>query len=215
MAHNKGEVYSTIASGNLEITNYINFKKVEVRFVATGFKLIVRMDSIRSGNVRDPLHRSVCGVGFIGVGEYKVSISGKHTKAYRTWHNMLVRCYSEAEHKRKPWYVGCTTCPDWHNFQTFAKWYDDNYPKGGGDYHLDKDIKIHGNKEYSPDACMFVSPEDNAIKAKAKSYTFRNPSGDIIEVYNLRQFCRDNDLQQGHMWSVHSGGRNSHKGWTK
>lgn len=51
----------------------------------------------------------------------------------------------------------------WHNFQVFANWYTDNYPRNlaSGEYQLDKDIRIEGNKEYGPDACKFVSRSEN------------------------------------------------------
>ncbi len=182
--------------------------------------ILVQIEGIVMGGksnleVKSLTFPSVYGVGFIGVGKHRGSIGGKQTKPYKTWKGMLERCYSKNYQNRQPTYIGCTVCLDWHNFQNFAKWYHENHPTDGGNYHLDKDIKIEGNKEYSPSACMFVSPEDNAIKARAKSYTFRSPNGDVVEVYNLNKFCRDNDLYQGSMSAVHSGKRKSHKGWAK
>ncbi len=214
MGNQSRVIYPTKTSGNLEIIKYINCSNVEVRFVDTGFVTTARIDSIKRGNVKDRLRPSVCGVGFIGVGDNKVSENGKITKVYQTWQGMLQRCYSEALQKIKPWYVGCTVHPDWHNFQVFAKWYDKNYPTDGNKYDLDKDILVEGNRVYGPETCMFVSHEKNMVKARAKSFMFLNPKGEEIEIYNLRQFCRDNDLNHRVMSAVNSGKANQHKGWT-
>lgn len=40
-----------------------------------------------------------------------------------------------------------------------------------------------------------------------------NPDGESFEIIGLSQFCRENNLSQGHMHSVASGKRNHHKGW--
>ena len=210
-----GNIYPTNTSGKLEVIKHINSDNVEVKFIETGYITETHKSNVVKGSVKDKLFPSVFGVGFIGVGRYIATVKGKQTKVYQCWHTMLSRCYSSARQKKHPTYIGCTVHPDWHNFQVFAKWYDKNYPADGGDYHLDKDIKIDGNKEYSPIACMFVSQKENLIKATAKSYTFKNPNGDIVEIYNLLQFCRDNGLNQRRMWDVHSGKRSSHKRWTK
>ena len=215
MGHYRGEVYSTNTSGNLEVTKYINSKEVEVRFLATGFEKTVRMEHVIKGKVKDPLHRSVFGVGFIGVGEFKVSVNRKSTKAYQCWVGMLERCYSKKLHKKYPTYIGCTVHPDWHNFQTFAKWYQDNYPVGGDKYQLDKDLLVEGNKVYSKDTCMFVTGAENMIKAHAKSYTLINPEGEEVEIYNMTKFCRHNNLSRVAMCHVNSGKQSSHKSWTK
>ena len=209
-----GTIYETNGSGKLEITKYINTNDVEVKFIDTGFEVTTRMEQIRNGEVKDPLHRSVFGIGFIGVGEHKVSIKSKHTKAYTTWNNMLERCYSEARQSKQPTYKSCTVHPDWHNFQIFAKWYHDNHPNDGDNYHLDKDILIEGNKVYSSRSCIFASPKDNAIKASAKSYKFNSPDNEEVEIYNLRQFCRDNSLDQSAMCKVYSRKAKQHKGWS-
>ncbi len=209
-----GKIYTTNKSGNLEILKYINSREVKVRFVATGYETTARMGDIRKGRVKDYLYPSLCGVGFIGDGVYVAKVKGEQTKAYQCWNDMLKRCYSEVRQKINPTYIGCTVCNDWLNFQVFAEWYYNNYPNDGGKYDLDKDIKIDGNKVYSPETCLFVSHFENTMKASAKSFTFKNPEGEVIKVYNLRQFCKENNLDQGAMCNVNSGKANQHKGWT-
>ena len=209
----KGAKHTTKDFGVLVVVEYHGAKKVDVRFVDTGFALTTRAEQIRAGSVMDKLKPNTYGVGFIGIGDHKSKRFGKDTEAYKCWSAMLRRCYSEAEHQRKPWYIGCTACPEWHNFQNFAKWYDENYPADGGDYHLDKDIKCHGNKEYSPNACMFVTPEDNAVKANAMNYTLLSPEGASIDVYNMATFARANDLCESSMRNLTSGRVDNYKGW--
>ncbi len=214
MSNYTGNIYTTNSSGKLVITKYINHRNVEVRFIDTGYQATVRMDNIRRGGVKDPLYPSVYGVGFIGVGSYKVSTKGKVDKSYKAWHSMLERCYSEGVQNRYPTYIGCAICEEWRNYQLFAKWYYENYPDDGGKYELDKDILVDGNKVYSPETCLLVSHAENSVKANAKSYMLRSPDGVVTEVYNLSKFCRDNCLHRGRMSDVSSGKAKQHKGWS-
>ncbi|ALY07069.1 hypothetical protein VmeM32_00078 [Vibrio phage vB_VmeM-32] len=72
---------------------------------------------------------------------------------------MLGRCYDSKIQEKQPTYIDCSVCDEWHYFQNFATWYYDNYPKDGisEKYQLDKDLKVNGNKIYSPETCLFVS----------------------------------------------------------
>lgn len=57
----------------------------------------------------------------------------------------------------------------------------------------------------------------NAAQARSKDYTMIGPSGDIVEIKNMSEFCRINGLNQSHMISVCNGryGFSSHKGYRK
>ncbi|MNQ03993.1 hypothetical protein D3C85_166990 [compost metagenome] len=59
--------------------------------------------------------------------------------------------------------------------------------------------------------------EDNAIKGNAKHWTLLSPAGEVVKVYNLRQFCRDMGLHPSHLYEVlHEKPKyKSHKGWRK
>ena len=50
---------------------------------------------------------------------------------------------------------------------------------------------------------------------KRKPFKFIGPDGTLVQGINLTQFCRDNSLNQGAMWSVGAGHVPSHKGYTK
>lgn len=79
---------------------------------------------------------------------------------YSKWMNMLTRCYSEAFHRNRPSYRGCTVCKDWLVFSNFKDWMSRQNWDGNA---LDKDLVGNGNKIYSPDTCVFVSPELNSF----------------------------------------------------
>ena len=116
----------------------------------------------------NPYEPKTCGVGYMGVGKYRSRDKNhKKTKAYTTWHNMLVRCYSDKYHIEKSSYINCEVCEEWKNFQNFDEWFENNYYEIEGEkMHLDKDILMKGNKIYSPDNCIFVPQKINDLFTK-------------------------------------------------
>lgn len=148
--------------------------------------------------------------GYMGKGKYKSRINGIQPKSYKTWLEMLRRCYCPKSLEKNPTYKDCKVCDEWHNYQNFAKWFDETYIEG---HHLDKDIKGNG-KLYSPSTCTWVTQADNN-KANAKTWNFITPTGDEIEITNLKQFCKDNNLDDSTMAKVHKGTKPQHKGYYK
>ena len=73
---------------------------------------------------------------------------------YRTWKNMLERCYSTKLQERKPTYKGCSVTDEWKTFSNFRAWMMTQDWEGN---QLDKDLLFEGNKVYSPETCVFVS----------------------------------------------------------
>jgi hypothetical protein len=197
------------------VLKYVNASEVYFKFDLTSWVGCFAIQNIRHGNFKDKMQPSVFGIGFVGDGEYKTSKNGKLNKSYKTWTNMLRRCYHRETQEKQPTYKGCTVDKNWHNFQTFAQWFEENYPTDGRDYQLDKDKLVEGNKIYSPDTCCFLTHQQNVETSKAKHFRFISPSGEVIEVFNLNKFCRENNLNLGNMASVIKGSCNHHKGWTK
>lgn len=130
---------------------------------------------------------------------------------YAVWTGMINRCYSQSLLKRNPSYIGVTVCEDWHLFSNFLDWMKIQDWKGK---QLDKDIKSGPLKIYSPNTCCFVDAQRNAEEANAKKFKFNSPDGVNHEIYNLRKFCRDNDLNYQNMSNVANKRRAHHKGWT-
>ena len=116
------------------------------------------------GQVKNPYDRDLFGVGYIGVGKWKVKHNGKWSRVYLCWRHMIERCYHRKSSKQYPAYYGiCTVCDEWHNFQIFAEWYKEREYECKGRLHLDKDIKNPGNTVYSPENCLLVPQELNVL----------------------------------------------------
>ena len=74
---------------------------------------------------------------------------------------MMQRCYGN---ENRPTYKDVFVCEEWHNFQNFAKWFDDNYYEINDEMiELDKDILFKGNKIYSPETCVFAPQPINLL----------------------------------------------------
>ena len=207
-----GTIHKSNNCGDIQVLKKHSAGRVLVRFLNTGYESDFRFEDVRNGTTNDPYNRSVHGVGFIGVGNYKPC---KYKSAHKSWSRMMERCYSENCQRKKPTYKGCYVLDEWHNFQNFAKWHEENYPKDGNPYQLDKDIKVDGNKVYGPDFCMYVTADENSIKAHARNASYINPNGELVEVYNITAFCREIGLCNVKMTELANGKRKSYNGWTK
>ena len=144
--------------GKIIILEYLNANNATIQFVNDGTILTnVKFSTIKSGEIKNPNFKSKFGVGYLGQGVYNL-VNSK--KAYFTWANMLARCYKETSRHLAPTYKDVTVCEEWHNFQNFAKWFEENSIAG---YHLDKDILCKNCKIYSPETCCFVPREVNNL----------------------------------------------------
>jgi hypothetical protein len=166
----------------MKIVEYNSEKDMVVEF-ETGNYVHARWAEFRKGKVQNPYDKSVYGVGYLGEGEYKTSITnddGKHkqTIQYKIWFDMLKRCYSEKYHDKYPTYKDCTVCDEWLNFQKFSEWYDQNYYEIDEEkMELDKDILMKGNKIYSPETCVFVPKKVNYLFIKCDARRGNLPIG--------------------------------------
>lgn len=79
---------------------------------------------------------------------------------YKTWTNMISRCYSDDMHKEHPTYTECSTASEWLLFSNFKGWMEQQDWQGK---HIDKDLLIIGNKIYSPSTCVFLDPKVNTF----------------------------------------------------
>lgn len=84
---------------------------------------------------------------------------------------MIRRCYDSKSLEYKTTYQDCEVCDEWLFFSNFKEWFDENYIEG---YSLDKDIRVHNNRIYSPETCCFVPKEINTI-----FITNKNKRGDF------------------------------------
>lgn len=184
-----GEVYTTTESYKIVIIEYINAHNCTIQF-ENGYEVNTEFKSVKNGQIRNPYHPSVWGIGYVGVGKYKIVVGKKKSNTYNTWNNLLSRCYFEEYKEKHPTYKDCTADIKWHSFQNFAEWYEVNYVDG---FALDKDILIKGNKIYSPETCCFVPKEINSLFIKPERKSKDLPRG-VLKHHNKFQasFSRKN-----------------------
>lgn len=155
--------------GEAKCIRYANARNIDVQF-QDEYKYVKRnakWGNFIRGNVRNPYFRTMFGVGYLGEGNHAVSIDGTHTKEYTVWKSMFSRCYSDKNIVNSKSYTDCFVCREWHNFQNFAKWFDENYYEIDGEHvELDKDILYKNNKKYSPNYCRFVPKSINSLLTK-------------------------------------------------
>ncbi len=118
------------------------------------------------GAKRKPIY----GVG-INDADYNVYsiVDGNQVQCvfYQRWASMITRCYSSVYHDKFPTYKDCYVCDEWKYFSNFKKWMEHQQWEG---MELDKDILNFGNKEYSPEKCVFVNNVVNSfVTEKTKS----------------------------------------------
>lgn len=102
------------------------------------------------------------GIGRNSGGIYKARVDDNITTVYRTWHNMLARCYSHSFRLKNPTYTDCCVASEWWDFQDFAEWFY-NHEYGGFGYDLDKDVMQPCNKIYSSETCCFIPSQLNCL----------------------------------------------------
>lgn len=111
-------------------------------------------------------------------------VNRKAQPVYNTWRSMLARCYNP-NHNSFTRYggSGVKVCDAWHDFQTFARWYEDNYVDG---WHMDKDLLSPQAKIYSPDTCVYLPHDIHhciGVKHKKGVYKVSKAKGYGVKMY--------------------------------
>lgn len=164
-----GQTKENNSGSPMKIIRYVNAANVIVEFQDDHkFTKMTTYQNFERGTIINPWHPTVYNNGFLGEGKYMAKVNNASTKKYSIWSSILSRCYNEKERHKYSAYIDCIVCDEWLNFQTFAKWFDDNYydVDDGKRMHIDKDILIKGNKVYSPDTCIFVPQRFNMLFIK-------------------------------------------------
>ena len=163
----------------MTIVRYGNATDIDIQFDDGTIVEHREYGHFKKGQIENPFFSSVCGVGCIGIGEFKSrDENGKKTKCYTTWKGMHERCYDPKCQEKHPTYKGCTVDKRWHNYQEYAKWHIENYYEIEGQIMtLDKDILCKGNKVYSAETCIFVPQFINSLFTKSNKIRGEYPIG--------------------------------------
>ncbi len=75
-----------------------------------------------------------------------------------------MRCYCDTYQATHTSYIGCSVDPEWHNYQKFAKWWNENYYMIPGErMDFDKDLLFKGNRVYAPEKCCIIPHRLNLL----------------------------------------------------
>lgn len=165
----------------MKIIEYNGFNNIVVEFQDKYLgKVRTIYTHFLSGEVKNPYHSSVCGVGMIG-GKYKTKGNNGTFKEYTTWMNMLKRSFDQNYKEKFPTYRNVTCCDEWLLYENFYEWLhnQENFDKwlSGDRWALDKDILKKGNNVYSPENCCLVPNKVNSLFLKRNADRGNLPIG--------------------------------------
>lgn len=194
MQKNKGiERVGTIGKNKygsvMEVIEYNFFSDILVKF-DNGYVVHTNWAAFEKGKVANPYDKTFYGVGYLGEGKYQTFKNESTMPQFQVWSGMISRCYGKSPER----YKDVTVCDEWHNFQTFAKWYDENYYEiEGQKMELDKDIIIKGSRIYSPETCVFAPRNINCLFTKTNKMRGSLPIGVSYEKKTGKYRSRCND----------------------
>lgn len=178
-----GGTFNTKSCGELQVIELLPKYEAICQF-KDGTKVKAQTGNIRIGNVSNPNQPTSYGVGYFGQGPFHAL----NTQSHAYWHRMLQRAYCPVYHAEHPTYEGVSVCDEWHNYQNFAAWVKERKQYGRHAFNLDKDLKIPGNKVYSPEACSLVPQHINKLTV-AKSKHRDLPRGVTMSGLNYMARC--------------------------
>ena len=104
--------FTTNQGYKIVIVEYKNNRNCTIRFLHNNFTKNTTYQHILSGSIKNPYHKSIFNVGYLGVGRYKSKKNGKITKYYNVWKSMLERCYNIKIQNKYPTYKGTIVCDE-------------------------------------------------------------------------------------------------------
>lgn len=165
MQNKIGEIRFNNYGSEMIIIEYRNRDDIDVYFPQYNWTAKgIQYSNFEKGSIKCPYEPRTYEIGFLGEGIHSSRIDNKDSKCYKTWKNMLMRCYDEKYYTIHTTYKDCKVCNEWLCFQNFAEWYYEHYYEiEGQSIQLDKDILFKGNKVYSPQTCIFVPQRINCL----------------------------------------------------
>jgi len=157
-----GKTYKNKDS-TVTVLDYVKATRVLVRHDDEfGHEMWTQAYRIRNGDIKNPYGIHLNGVSFTGYGYCNSLDENLRRKVYSLWSCIVGRTLREGYVDKYNTYSDVTLCEQWHNFQVFCKWVNEN-EYFHSKFQLDKDLLIRGNREYSPDACCFLPQELNVV----------------------------------------------------
>lgn len=232
-----GVEFTTNEECQVIVIDYVNANKIQVMFLDEHkHKMWTSWVNLKRGNLKNPFHKSVYGVGYLGTDENgqmpKTVINGKKTKEYQTWFSMMTRCYNEKYHERQPTYKNCTVCIRWCCYSLFlqdlpfiknyALWRDnDDYELNKDTYYTELGIKTDC-KEYSLETARFIPKQENQQEKqdrvgsgypKQRIVAINITTGEKVEFESIRECARTLNLDFGATRRTLIGEQKQHKGY--
>lgn len=131
-------------------------------------------------------------VNGVGINDLKgVGYTDEMRAIYNIWRGMLSRCYAESYHKWFTSYNDCTVCTEWLLFSNFYRWAKENNWKNNA---LDKDLRVKGNRVYSPDTCIFISKKLNSFLITKENKDSELPVGTYYDKYSGKYKAHISDI---------------------
>lgn len=161
--------------------------------------------------------KSQCGVG-INDAHYTIHpiVNGKQIldPSYRAWAGMLNRAYDPKHHARHQTYSDVTVCKEWHSFSAFRAWWLANYRE---DWQLDKDLLAVGNKEYSPDTCIYIPGRLNKFTTDSGASRGELPIGVSFcnQTGKYRSDCRNSITGKKNRLGYFTTPEAAHEAWIR
>lgn len=182
-----GEKHTTNEGYEIEIIEWFGVRNCTISFTYNNYTLYnIQYVTVTKGNIRNPYHPSVLGIGYLGIGGFSTVSNKSYLLSYKKWRGVLNRCYTTFYTELHTSYKDVTICEEWHNYQNFAEWFEENYnTKTMKGWELDKDILVKGNKIYSPETCCFVPQEINKLFTKTVETRGLLPIGVVKTKYKF------------------------------
>lgn len=188
----KGKTKETLGNLNFEVIKVIDMKKhlFEVIF-EDGTITQARTKEIMNGSIKSPMLKSVYGVGFLGIGAHVTSKNNVKNKTYDIWCKIIKRCYCKTDKNYRSYGAkGIKVSEEWHCFQNFADWYENNKKQ---EHDLDKDIL--GGDIYSKEKCIFIHRKINSIIQTSKIMK--------IKKINKNKFKISEEINGQHKYTIY------------
>lgn len=152
-----GQIFRNNRRELAEVLEIESAVKVKVKFLKTGWETVFTGNSLKKGSFVDRFSPFLFGVGYLGN-------EGYEKDSYSRWAGILERCLVSDENFC-PAYQESELDEIWYNYSEFKLWFFSQPILSKlkvADLHVDKDLLVQGNKNYSPELCCLIPKQLNS-----------------------------------------------------